>query len=296
MKQSSRNTAAAPLDIDKISTVLDNRPVFGGLLFLQMVQHALKKYPNHYLISASCTFYKPARLEVPIVYSIEYTQSVGKALTEIGISGAQNHKEDLSDAVTIRGKILMISSNIEHKEIIREYIPIKKLKVYLNENTVDKFLSPVEYLKSKEMEITETRKALYNTEYMQKKVHILDCPSGEKKRCIRFLCSDLGFSISEFSKNNSDALLLCYLSDIYLLETAIISEKEDITSEKYKILSITHEITFSNLDKFISTQPFFMSISIDAIRDNNAYCSAEIVQNNTLIAVVSQYGAIRAFK
>ncbi|KAI5172637.1 hypothetical protein NEFER03_1693 [Nematocida sp. LUAm3] len=280
---------------------IPNRPAFGGQLFSQMINCALSKNSGWKVSSANAIFLSPTITGKQIVYTIENTTQLGKTILMMDILATQQQDTVLRE--TVKCKIILTKETSDYKEIIRKrtenFLEEYGLQAYMksaesSEALPNTFLSLQDYTKYRKFENNKYREDLYYTDKSQT-VKVMDHPSDKSKRCVYFYFKDTPHSLVEIN-NKTTTLLLSFLSDQYLLETAILIKDEDIVSLKYNILTTTHSINFFNLNEFNILKPFFFSIHVKSIEDNNALCTGELIQNGIVFATVYQNGVIRERK
>ncbi|KAI5185133.1 hypothetical protein NEHOM01_0638 [Nematocida homosporus] len=300
---------------EELWSALSGRPVFGGQLFSHLIHCALKKYPTYTVFSSNCTFYLETKPDKKIVYEIETENRAGKQMIELGITGKQE-SENNEYQVTIRGTVLL-HTGTKFTDLITKPAT-DHLEKYCKDNKnngtsssdqianpsttthkqvsnlIDLFDTPEVYAANKGMTPSTIRSQMCRF-YAEKCVRLKGLSDDPWSRCILFDFSRQ--PRNQFFQSDSSLakiLLLAFLSDDHILETAIISQNEDITSKIYNILTITHSIQFANLDAFEIHTPFFYSITVNHVINNMAYCTGQIIQNNQVIAYVCQNGAIRS--
>ncbi|OAG30167.1 hypothetical protein NEDG_01750 [Nematocida displodere] len=280
---------------------VEGRPAYGGQLFTHLLNVALKEKPDFKVFTSECTFKKPASTQQTITYQIVKDIPIGTSLADVFIEGYQPNKDGDPELVVYGKTSMARGSQRQHEEPVSlaaedhlsEYFP----RGLPDKEKMAQMLRPEEYVEKRfgTKGMTEERKTIYQ-KVVEADLRFLDLEGSKWKRCISFTRHPTSATNPSTSATKAKYIFLSFCSDAFLLETATMAVNEDITSKTLNILSVTHSVRFVDVDAFEMDQVFFFSITVHAVNNNTAYCTGNIIQNDRIIAYVSQNGVIRKKK
>ncbi|KAI5190302.1 hypothetical protein NECID01_0894 [Nematocida sp. AWRm77] len=300
-------------------TYLEGRPAYGGQLFSHLVKIAQLENPEWTVLSAQCIFEHPVCVSEPVHYTTT-CKPIGKWIKHVYIEGKQKaplqgrSNPSTQDTVTvITGEVCVVKHAGEEYASFVTAHATRNLSTYFSGNALASDLtklslmeSPDAYVESTFEENTELQKEIYTRdEYIT--IKFMKHPTDAYRRCVsftpteklveearRFFLPELSETVNKAVLANSiKCLLLSFLSDELLLETATVSLKKGLASSSLNILSADHHVRFLDLQMFEIEKPFFYSMSIKEVVNNLAYCKGEIIQNGKVFAYIAQNGVLR---
>ncbi|OAG30246.1 hypothetical protein NEIG_01266 [Nematocida sp. ERTm5] len=284
---------------------LEGRPVFGGQIFSHIIGCALKETAGYEVISGDCVFKNKTDPVLPIVYKSS-VEPLGKTVMVINIDVIQ--EVEGKEEVRAIGHVLLQKKKSAIISEKKKYIKTihKSQKNSLSEYFKPR-LSDKERIQSMQPAIKYMKKILRDKEDFNKYVEIahkrcsgVDVYISQHKTCKFARC--IGYQLhmekeetpplSEEEHLSQVYTYLSFISDEYLLETALTSVGLCIINTKYNILTLSHSVNFNNCEKFNLKEPFFYTMWIDSIQNNMARCSGMIIQNKVVYANIKQIGKI----
>lgn len=286
---------------------LKGRPVFGGQIFSHIIRCAVEETKDFEVISGDCIFKEQTYQEAPIRYKSTVTD-LGKTFKIVKVDVLQ--KASSNERITAVGTVILQKSKEAFERegkayatAIENHLQKDMLLEYFEENTTDhQKISKMKTLKEflldhkKNIEALDWNNIHTSREiYSDVEVRLLANKKDSFSRCIAYhvKSTEKASSMAQTQSNLSSIYTyIAFISDEYLLETALSSQGLEILSSPYNILTISHSIKYNDCKSFCLNSPFFYSVKIESIYNNIAVCKGTVIQNSTVYANISQIGKI----
>lgn len=264
------------------------RPVFGGQLFAQSLFAALDREPNALPYEATGSF----------VYKVEKDKGAVKYV--VGSRDESNDKSSFfsRDVSGYQGVDNTLCTNIKVRFAANNG-PRQELVSYDKSNGVklpafEEMLTLEEYhreVHGEEAEV-ERRTAEYKKRCpgLEVKFGRSEDPHGPERLVAMRVLHPSSFAADDVRIRYC---LVAFLSDLFLLETAIIMKKEDIFSGKRNILSMTHTISFTGLSHLDVYKPIYYKMEVLTTGPGNMpLCAGALMQSGRTLAYAIQKGLV----
>lgn len=258
---------------------VSGRPVFGGQLLAQSLYAAsiTEDFLPHMM---QCSFCKPVEPQGESVqYKVSHHLSKGGSFYEVEVEGRQNTE-------------LCVKSLVSFVTQIRPDL-VSFDKAEEKDEDFEGMLSMEEYFRKRHGGEEDVALRLKGHAELSEKFEVRFLDVGEGKRRVAVRVREGSFPTTE---TREKYCAIAFISDLFLLETAILLKGEDIFSARLNILSTEHQLHFRDLRSVDIHRPIFYEMEIEYIENNLALCSGTIFQDGTTIAHVTQKGAIREKK
>ncbi|KAH9386742.1 uncharacterized protein NEMAJ01_1638 [Nematocida major] len=287
---------------------LSGRPVFGGQIFSHIISCALKETEGYEVISGDCIFKDKTDKDFPIVYNssvealgstiklvrVEVLQEVGSVKKVRAVGSVLMHKKKA--AIIQEGKKYIETISKAQSSQMLDYFE----DAATDQEKLGRMKTSEEYWKGILKDEADYRKYIdtLHRVYSNIDIYMLSNKKNNFSRCIGYQLHRKQESVGPEPEQTVARTwtILGFISDEYILETALMPEGLCIVNSKYNILTLTHSVKFNDCERFDLNRPFFYDVKIDSIHNNIATCTGRIIQDQIVYANVCQTGKIFALQ